>query len=254
MQTQSCFFSVLPPVSIHFRGSAHADDDKARRKYMNKDFPRIMTLLRKERKLSQKQVAADLEVTQALLSHYENGKRECGLDFLVRAADYYNVSVDYLLGRSPMLTGATVSERELPESSVHEKFEGGQQGMSTFINKKLLTNAIEIIFSLLIKAKNSELSKAVCSYLSLAVYRSFRMVYSSGKNNDENTFSIPVEKVSGLTSAAMSLEDVKAKTAAKDGSDDERITTSRLEQEYSAQAAALLNIVKTSEKNLNRFN
>ena len=69
---------------------------------MNKDFPRIMTLLRKERGLSQKQAAADLDVTQALLSHYENGKRECGLDFLVRAADYYKVSVDYLLGRSPM--------------------------------------------------------------------------------------------------------------------------------------------------------
>ena len=44
---------------------------------MNKDFPRIMTLLRKERGLSQKQAAADLDVTQALLSHYENGKREC---------------------------------------------------------------------------------------------------------------------------------------------------------------------------------
>lgn len=78
---------------------------------MNKDFPRIMTLLRKERGLSQKQAAADLDVTQALLSHYENGKRECGLDFLVRAADYYKVSVDYLLGRSPMSSGASISEQ-----------------------------------------------------------------------------------------------------------------------------------------------
>ena len=84
---------------------------------MNKDFPRIMTLLRKERGLSQKQAAADLDVTQALLSHYENGKRECGLDFLVRAADYYKVSVDYLLGRSPMSSGASISEQELPEST-----------------------------------------------------------------------------------------------------------------------------------------
>lgn len=224
---------------------------------MNKDFPRIMTLLRKERKLSQKQVAADLEVTQALLSHYENGKRECGLDFLVRAADYYNVSVDYLLGRSPMVTGGIVTEQDLPESSVSEKHElqhGFLSGGSTFMQKKLLTNAIEIIFSLLMKAKNSELSKSVSSYLSLAVYRSFRMVFSSGKNNDENTFSVPAEKVAALTSAAMQLEDVKAKSAAENGSEDERITTSRLEQEYSAQAAALLNIVKTSEKTLSKYN
>lgn len=83
---------------------------------MNKDFPRIMTLLRKERGLSQKQAAADLDVTQALLSHYENGKRECGLDFLVRAADYYKVSVDYLLGRSPMSSGASISERSFPRA------------------------------------------------------------------------------------------------------------------------------------------
>lgn len=220
---------------------------------MNKDFPRIMTLLRKERKLSQKQVAADLEVTQALLSHYENGKRECGLDFLVRAADYYNVSVDYLLGRSPLSTGATVSEQELPESSVNEKYDGPLSGGSTFFQKKLLTNAVEIIFSLLLKARNNELSKAVCSFLSLAVYRSYRMVYSAGKGNDENSFSVPSDKVSGLTMAAMSLEDVKATSAARSGSQDERITTARLESEYSAQAAALLNIVKNTEKNLEKL-
>ena len=50
------------------------------------------------------------------------------------------------------------------------------------------------------------------------------------------------------------LEDIKAKSAADKGSEDERITTSRLEQEYSSQAAALLNIVKTSEKTLGKYN
>lgn len=220
---------------------------------MNKDFPRIMTLLRKERGLSQKQAAADLEVTQALLSHYENGKRECGLDFLVRAADYYGVSVDYLLGRSALSNGGAVYEQELPESSVSEKYEGAPSGASAFFQKKLITNSVEIIFSLLIKAKNSELSKAVCSYLSLAVYRSFRMVYSSGKSNDENTFGIPAQQVSGLTSAAMSIEDIKAREAALAGSDDEKITTARLEQEYSGRAAALLSIVKSSEKTLGKL-
>ena len=52
----------------------------------NNDFPRILTLLRKERGFSQKKAAADLGISQALLSHYEKGVRECGLDFLVRAA------------------------------------------------------------------------------------------------------------------------------------------------------------------------
>ena len=66
----------------------------------NSDFPRILTLLRKERGFSQKKAAADLGISQALLSHYEKGIRECGLDFLVRAANYYQVSCDYLLGRT----------------------------------------------------------------------------------------------------------------------------------------------------------
>ena len=56
---------------------------------MNAAFPRMMILLRKERGISQKQAAADLHISQALLSHYEKGIRECGLDFVVAAADYY---------------------------------------------------------------------------------------------------------------------------------------------------------------------
>lgn len=219
---------------------------------MNMDFPRIMTLLRKERGISQKQAAADLGVTQALLSHYENGKRECGLDFVVRAADYYNVSTDYLLGRSPMMSGTTVTERELPESSAAEKYEGSSPaGLSIFFNKKLLTNSVEILFSLLIKAKNTDLSKAVSNYLSLAVYRAYRMICSAGRNNDPHVFSIPQDKVASLTSAAMSIEDTRATSAGP--SEDEKITTARIEQEYSKQAAALLSLVNLSEKTLNKL-
>lgn len=66
--------------------------------------------LRKARGLSQKQVAADLGISQALLSHYERGIRECGLDFTVRLADYYAVTCDYLLGR-----GAAEERESSPE-------------------------------------------------------------------------------------------------------------------------------------------
>ena len=83
---------------------------------MNSDFPRIITFLRKERGLSQKQVASDLGISQALLSHYEKGIRECGLDFLVKAAEYFEVSCDYLLGRTVQRRLASVSAEDLPES------------------------------------------------------------------------------------------------------------------------------------------
>ena len=82
---------------------------------MNSHFPRIITLLRKERGLSQKSAAEQLGVSQALLSHYEKGIRECGLEFVVKVADFYNVSTDYLLGRSPHRSGAMITVEDLPE-------------------------------------------------------------------------------------------------------------------------------------------
>ena len=85
---------------------------------MNSDFPMIISMLRRERRLSQKQVAADLGISQALLSHYEKGIRECGLDFLVKAAEYYDVSCDYLLGRTPNRNGQQAQPVNIPDAAV----------------------------------------------------------------------------------------------------------------------------------------
>ena len=74
---------------------------------MERSFSVILSRLRKEKNMSQKEAAADLGVSQALLSHYENGIRECGLDFIIKAADFYNVTTDYLLGRSDSKQGFT---------------------------------------------------------------------------------------------------------------------------------------------------
>lgn len=65
---------------------------------MSADFALRLSDLRKEKNISQKEAASCLGVSQALLSHYEKGIRECGLDFLKRASNYYDVSADYLLG------------------------------------------------------------------------------------------------------------------------------------------------------------
>lgn len=63
-----------------------------------KIFSQTMSELRKERGISQRKAAADLKISQALLSHYENDAREPGLEFVCRACRYYGVSADYLLG------------------------------------------------------------------------------------------------------------------------------------------------------------
>ena len=73
---------------------------------MPNGFSHNMAELRRARGIPQRRAAADLGISQALLSHYETGAREPGLAFVCRACDYYGVSADYLLGRS---AGDTVS-------------------------------------------------------------------------------------------------------------------------------------------------
>ena len=67
---------------------------------MDRSFPETLSALRREKNISQRTAAAELGISQALLSHYENGAREPGLSFVCRACDYYGVSADYLLGIS----------------------------------------------------------------------------------------------------------------------------------------------------------
>ena len=55
---------------------------------MSKAFAQGISLLRRSRGLSQREVSGGLGISQALLSHYENGSRD------------YDVSADYLLGRT----------------------------------------------------------------------------------------------------------------------------------------------------------
>ena len=74
----------------------------------------MITLLRKEKKISQKQAAEELEISQALLSHYEKGIRECGLEFLVKIAAYYGVSCDYLLGKTSVRESAELQKEKAP--------------------------------------------------------------------------------------------------------------------------------------------
>ena len=55
--------------------------------------------LRKQRKISQIKLAIDLSMSQNSISRYENLKRQADYLALVRFADYFGVSLDYLLGR-----------------------------------------------------------------------------------------------------------------------------------------------------------
>ena len=59
-----------------------------------------LKMLRKERTISQLKMALDLNMNQNTISRYETMEREADYETLVRLADYFDVSLDYLLGRT----------------------------------------------------------------------------------------------------------------------------------------------------------
>ena len=77
-------------------------------------FCDILASLRRAKGVSQRKAAAELHISQALLSHYENGAREPGLAFVCRACDYYGVSADYLLGRTEDDAPGRAGETDAP--------------------------------------------------------------------------------------------------------------------------------------------
>ncbi len=56
--------------------------------------------LRKKKKISQVRLAIELDLTQNSISRYESGAREADYRTLIAFADFFNVSLDYLLGRT----------------------------------------------------------------------------------------------------------------------------------------------------------
>jgi len=56
--------------------------------------------IRKAKGISQLKLATDLNTNQNTIRRYETGEREPGIAELIRIADYFNISVDYLLERT----------------------------------------------------------------------------------------------------------------------------------------------------------
>lgn len=224
---------------------------------MNSDFSRVLTLLRKERNISQKKAACELGISQGLLSHYEKGKRECGLEFLVKAADYYDVSCDYLLGRSPEPQGKTITLDQIPDENAEKKERLGSGGVMVTFNKKLIINSLHVLFSLLHKSKSAALIKEVSSYLMLSVYQMIRIVYSCNSKNDENFFTVTKTMSQGCADSAMNIAKAKAQAYASNETVDENdrsidddelfINTNMLSEEYPAYYSSMVNLIKNSE-------
>ena len=180
---------------------------------MNPEFSRPLSLLRQEKKVSQRTAATALGISQALLSHYENGIREPGLSFVVRACNYYGVSADFLLGRTLSRDGTTIAPEELYDLS-EEKGNTLKGSVLAMLSKKLLVNSIGALFDLLSKTGNREAIQAAANYLSTAVYQVYRRLYQASPSYTPDFFSVsPRHFQAGLPDADMKCSQAELEDA-----------------------------------------
>ena len=221
---------------------------------MNAAFPRMMILLRKERGISQKQAAADLHISQALLSHYEKGIRECGLDFVVAAADYYGVSCDYLLGRTADKSGTMIAVEEIPDTDPNVRDSRmTAAGVLPVLNKKLVINSLHILFDMLQKCNDKELTAQVSEALIQTTYLVFRQMYGANTKNPRAMFSVEdyrfqTSSLNTVASAVTEVGQLARRLASEERLPD--VLPDDLQKQYPQFASSLLNLLHTAEKNL----
>lgn len=63
-------------------------------------FSERLVSLRKSHNLTQKQLAIEMQMSELAIQHYESQRRKPAFDVLIALADYFDVSLDYLVGRS----------------------------------------------------------------------------------------------------------------------------------------------------------
>ncbi len=216
---------------------------------MNKNFSRIITFLRKEKKISQKQAAQELGISQALLSHYEKGIRECGLDFVVKAADYYNVSCDYLLGRT------AVREYDISDSAPER--ESNRQRAAQIINRRLISSMTNVIYDYSAASKNRRLDRSVSNYIMICLYNLFRRLYSVNSDNPQDIFTVSAETYGGYASASMikiftDIENLTDKSSGSSISALESIDISfdKLADEYPETVGEIFNVIQQAENTI----
>ena len=217
------------------------------------EFSRTLSLLRQERGVSQRTAASDLGISQALLSHYENGIREPGLSFVVKACDYYHVSADFILGRTLSRDGSMLSSEEVLEAA--EPGNILQGSVLATLQSKLLSGAVGVLFGLLGKLGDKTAINAAAAYLGGAVYQLYRHLYRAAGANEAYFALDPAACTMGTADADMKLEEVRyaralrAQAAKKAEFPD--LSPEALTAGYPGRCQSLTQVLSTADARLN---
>ena len=198
--------------------------------YDKKSFAQILSELRRTAGLSQRKAAADLNISQALLSHYENGAREPGLNFVCRVCDYYNVTADYLLGRSPSPQKQVSSSSEISPD---------KNGI-----RKMIYDSEDILLSL---CEENGATENAAGYINACIYKLLRIIYNSNPENDMNAFRISSEESEFLSDCIISKECADLKKRCSKNT--LKITVSELSKNF-PDSHSLLSLIKLNEEKI----
>ena len=159
-------------------------------------FATTLSRLRKERGISQKKAATELGISQALLSHYEKGIRECGLDFVIRCSEYYGVTTDYLLGVSENRNG--MDNNYFSELTSDKTY-----------SVSMLSKATKYLLDM-VSASSSDIEEKSFGYdyYLLTLYRGALTLAKAGMLPKE-LFKIDYSVAKDLASAAIAIQDAK---------------------------------------------
>ena len=212
---------------------------------MKEELAKRLTLLRKEKGIPQKEAAAKLGLSQALLSHYEKGIRECGLDFVARACTFYGVSADYLLGLSPMKNGEKLSQ-DLPDPTDEQTANTGD--LALLLGRRIVFNGLDLLYTVTGKTNRNAIHN-LNNVMYLTVYKLFRLLYNANPHNDNNLFMIDRNTAPYLSQSALDEQTAHLLLALTDAPP---MGQTRIEEEYPKRAGGLLNLIKNAENLIKR--
>lgn len=124
------------------------------------NFSNRLKTLRKEKNISQQELAEEIKISRTSIGYYENEKRNPDLKILIKLADFFEVSLDFLAGKSNLRKNAEQITNEIEISdAIKEKI----------LNSNLSVQKLDYILN------DNELIKFINSYYKLNNYKSKKM-------------------------------------------------------------------------------
>ena len=219
---------------------------------MSSEFSRTLSLLRQEKGVSQRVAAGALGISQALLSHYENGIREPGLAFVVRACDYYSVSADFILGRTLSREGNMLTEQDILDAAEPRNTLRGS--VLATLQSKLVSGAVSVLFELLGKMGDKAAINAASAYLGSGVYQLYRHLYRAAGAN-EGYFALDADACTlGVADADQKLAEHRFAAALRELNakkvDFPDLSAQAINAAYPGRCQSLTQVLSTSDARL----